>query len=224
MKEHSRGVYSLVSYWVVGAIPLLCLRTVHFVLYAVISHKLMGLEGGGNSFIFEAILSRNFPFFADRESFYYLNMFGFQMASSVLCYFFVIQATEVRSIYYAIPGTAFLLFLFSGMLVKPSTLPRWCAPWMPSISAIRWFMQGGMISEGEDNPSLFREIPGDFDLYKSYMSMFGWNGKTKEYCFDVLLINIAVYFGLCLFALIKTTRGQSGRRQLRMPEDDSRLF
>ena len=49
LKEHSRGVYSLVSYWIVGAIPLLVLRTIHFVIYAVISHKLMGLEGGGKT-------------------------------------------------------------------------------------------------------------------------------------------------------------------------------
>lgn len=65
-------------------------------------------------------------------------MFGFQMGSTILIMFFVYQATEVRSIYYAVPGVSFVLFYFSGMLVKPVTLPRWAAPWMPSMSLIRY--------------------------------------------------------------------------------------
>lgn len=121
-KEHFRGLYSMVSYWLVGTIPLLILRALHFGVYTLMSHNLMGLQSGKIG------------------QFYYLNMFCFQMAHSLLMMFFVYQADQVRSIYYAVPGCSFVLFFFSGMLVKPSTLPSWAAPWMPSISLIRFVL------------------------------------------------------------------------------------
>ena len=84
-------------------------------------------------------------------------------------------------------------------------------------------MQGGVIAEGLNNIELFPMI-GNFSVYKAYLGMFGWNGKTKEFCFNILLLNIAIYFVMCLFALIRTTRLQRGRRALRGVENDDRLF
>ena len=49
LKEHARGLYSMVSYWLVGTIPVLLLRAVHFGIYTLLSHKLMGLQSGGKA-------------------------------------------------------------------------------------------------------------------------------------------------------------------------------
>ena len=145
------------------------------------------------------------------------------MASSTLMCVFIVQATELRSIYYAVPGVSFLLFFFSGMLVKPSTLPRWCAPWMPSISTIRWYMQAGVINENDGNDELFMSVL-NFDLYTRYLSIFGWNGKTKYYCFYMTLLNFGIYFVLVLLAHLNAIRLQTGQRQLREPEERTRVF
>ena len=178
-REHNRGLYSMVSYWLVGLLPLLLLRIVQYGIYAAISHKFMGLRDGSYG------------------TFYYLNMFLFQLAHTLYIMFCVVQSKEIRSIYYAVPGLGFFFFYFSGMLVKPSTLPSWAAPWMPSVSPIRWFMQAGLINEGQDNPDMFPTI-GNFEIYKAYLGFFGWNGKTKYECVAVLGYHVIIAFMLCL--------------------------
>jgi hypothetical protein len=160
----------------------------------------------------------------DYEAFYYLNMLCFQIASTLLSLIFIIQAKDIRSIYYSIPASAFLLFFFSGMLVKPSTLPEWCASWMPSISVMRWFMQAGIINEAYGNTELFPPPIGGFDPYAAYMGVFGWNGKTKYECLNITAINIAIYYVLCWFALWFASYQQKGNRSLRTQGDDERLF
>lgn len=183
LREHNRGLYSVVSFWLVGLIPLLVLRICQYGIYATLSHKLMGLQSG------------------DIGRFYYLNMFCFQLAHTLYIMFFVIQAKELRSIYYAIPGLGFFFFYFSGMLVKPSTLPSWAAPWMPSVSPVRWFMQAGIINEGNNNGDMFGVV-GNFDIYKAYLGFFGWNGKTKYECLLVLGYHVMIAFGMCLVGFI----------------------
>lgn len=84
-------------------------------------------------------------------------------------------------------------------------------------------MQAGVINEGNDNPDLFKTI-ANFEIYKQYLGLFGWNGKTKYYCLYMTLINMAVYFLMCLIAHFLAIRAQTGRRQLRAPDDDDRLF
>lgn len=181
LREHNRGLYSMVSYWMVGLLPLLMLRVLQYSIYALLSHKFMGLQSG------------------DIGKFYYLNMFLFQLAHTLYIMFFVIPATELRSIYYAIPGLGFFFFYFSGMLVKPSTLPEWAAPWMPSVSPVRWFMQAGVINEAYNNEAMFPPLPaGSFDIYKAYLGFFGWNGKTKYECLLVLGFHVMIAFGMCL--------------------------
>ena len=37
----------------------------------------------------------------------------------------------------------------------------------------RWFMQAGVINEGDDNPDLFPSPTPNFSLYKAYLGFFG---------------------------------------------------
>jgi ABC-type multidrug transport system ATPase subunit len=204
LREHNRGLYSMMSFWLVGLLPLLVLRTFQYLIYTSVSHKLMGLP-------------------SDNQAFYYINMFLFQLAHTLYIMCFILQASEQRSIYYIIPGLAFFFFYFSGMLVKPSTLPDWCAPWMPSVSPVRWYMQGGVINEFADSDEIFAVI-GEFDIYKAYLGFFGWNGKSKYECLFVLGLHVLIAFGMCFLGIFQACRLQTGRRQWRDPDSDDRLF
>ena len=75
------------------------------------------------------------------EYFSYQNGVGFMIACTLLGLFFILQSADMRTIYATIPSIGLLLLFTSGMLVKPDTLPRWAAPWMPSSSAIRWYVE-----------------------------------------------------------------------------------
>ncbi len=149
-------------------------------------------------------------------------MFVFFIAISLLVSSLALNATHVRSLYYAIPSTAALLFFFSGMLVKPDTLPSWTQAWMPSVSIMRWYIQSAVVNESEYGP-LFPTI-GNFSVKVAFLGLLGWNGKTKYYCLHNVAINLAVFFGFILIALIIAVRRQRGRRMLRMPDEDHRLF
>ena len=52
LKEHSRGLYSLLWHWLVSDTSLLCLRTVHTCLYGLITYKMVELRDGRTYFIF----------------------------------------------------------------------------------------------------------------------------------------------------------------------------
>jgi hypothetical protein len=84
-------------------------------------------------------------------------------------------------------------------------------------------MQAGVINEGKDNDDLFATM-GEFSVYKAYLGFFGWNGKTKYYCLYMSLLSIMIYFCMVLLAHFLALRKQTGCRQLRVPDEDDRLF
>ena len=93
-------------------------------------------------------------------------------------------------------------------MLKPSLLPRWMAPWVPSVSVIRWALQGLCINYFQDNPDLFPDLPG-YSTYTNFMTLYGWGGKTKWYCLNMIIV-ILVLMRLAT-VLIVTIRASTGK-------------
>ena len=133
LREHSRGLYSTFLRWLVEPLPLLLLRSFQGFLYAVVIHEGLGLQGGDVGIYFVLMT--------------WFMALACTMIIETICY----TLKDIRDVYGAIIVCALVLFLFSGMFFKADTLPRWMAPWLPSISIIRWYSQGIINNEFEDN-------------------------------------------------------------------------
>jgi hypothetical protein len=133
LREHSRGLYSTFLRWLVEPLPLLLLRSCQGLLFAYIIHQGYNLQGG-------------------ETGMYFMLMTWFMgvactMIIETICY----TLSDIRDVYGGIISTAMVLFLFSGLFFKASTLPEWMAPWLPSISIIRWYAQGIINNEYDGN-------------------------------------------------------------------------
>eukprot|EP00602_Paraphysomonas_sp_CaronLab_P009688 CAMPEP_0185022730 /NCGR_PEP_ID=MMETSP1103-20130426/5431_1 /TAXON_ID=36769 /ORGANISM="Paraphysomonas bandaiensis, Strain Caron Lab Isolate" /LENGTH=1307 /DNA_ID=CAMNT_0027554945 /DNA_START=376 /DNA_END=4299 /DNA_ORIENTATION=+ len=198
LREHSRGLYSNLLHWLVSDTPVMVLRTVQSCLYGVIIHNWLHLKGGAAA------------------GFYYLNNWIMSIVSTQLVETIVYILPDVRSAYRIVPAVGFLLFYFSGIMVKPSVLPEWLQPWLPSVSIIRWLTQALLINEYQYNREAFPEMgPYDYSTYDFTLSLYGWGGKTKWDCFYVLLINLAIYRIVYLMVSVYHTTFQKGRRSNR---------
>jgi ABC-type multidrug transport system ATPase subunit len=138
LREHSRGLYSTFLRWLVEPLPLLLLRSCQGFVFALIIHQGLGLQGG-------------------EVGMYFMLMTWFMclactMIIETICY----TLKDIRDVYGAIIVTALTLFLFSGLFFKPATLPEWMGPWLPSISIIRWYAQGIINNEFDDNLNVSR--------------------------------------------------------------------
>ena len=117
---------------------------------------------------------------------------------------------SVREAYIAIPAVSFSQFLFSGLMLKPCLLPRWMAPWIPSISIIRWTLQGLCINYFQDNAALFPQLPG-YDTYTTFMSLYGWGGKSKWYCLNMVLVMLVIMrIGTVIVITVRASTGKGG--------------
>lgn len=135
------------------------------------------------------------------------------LASVMLAEAIVVGAEDKRQCYTSIPGVAFLNFLFSGLFIKPQSLPRWMAPWAPSVSMIRWNFQANFINVYNGNTDVFVTLPTGYSTYTAFLRLFGWGGKTKWYCFYMLIINIAVFKFISLWAgAIAAVKRRGGKR------------
>lgn len=137
----------------------------------------------------------------------------------------VLTLPDVRSAYTAIPALGFMLFFFSGIVIKPSTLPDWLASWLPSVSLVRWMTQALVINEYEVNRDAFPEVgPNKYSTYAAYLNLFGWGGKTKSYCLQILVLNMFLYKIFNLFMTVYTATSQRGKRNLRKVEKEDRMY
>jgi ABC-type multidrug transport system ATPase subunit len=209
LREHSRGLYSIAPYWLINDLPLMLMRGVQSFLYAFIIHEILQLNTDSSA-----------------SNFFYLSIFvivlsGTQMVSSV-----AYLLKDVRDAYSAIPGLSFLLFMFSGLVFKAQTLPAWMAPWLPSVSIIRWAAQGLMINEYEYNREAFPDLgpTQGYSTWQSFVSLFGWGGKTKWYCFNVVILNFIIFRVMSLLASISAAYSQRGKRALIKPVFEERLY
>jgi hypothetical protein len=146
------------------------------------------------------------------------------IAGTMLVEMLVYLIPDLRTAYSLIPGVAFLFFYFSGMILKASTLPGWAAPWLPSVSLIRWQAQALVLNQYDGDTVTFPTVI-NYSTYGEFLNLFGWGGKTKWYCFYNLLINVAIYRFLMLIAMIKSIITQRGTRsQRKKVEVEDRLY
>lgn len=122
------------------------------------------------------------------------------LASALMAEMLIVGAPEKRIAYLTIPALAFVSFLFSGLFIKPGSLPSWLAPWAPSISIIRWNMQANFINQYYGNTEVFPVLPSGYSTYTSFLLLFGWGGKTEWYCLGMLVVNVIVFKLASLFA------------------------
>jgi len=209
LREHSRGLYSILPYWMINDIPLMTLRAGQSVLFSLIVHEILQLNSASNNV--------NFFYF----SFLSIVLCGTQMVSAI-----AYTLSDVRDAYSAIPGIAFLLFMFSGLVFKAQTLPDWLAPWLPSVSVIRWAAQGLIINEYRFNREAFPDLGPNkgYSTYQSFLSLFGWGGKTKWECYEVVVLNFFIFRVLSLIASVFAAYLQRGKRALIKPVYEERLY
>ena len=107
---------------------------------------------------------------------------------------FVVAAADTkRDCYVTITALGFLNVLLSGLLIKGSTMPTWVSPWAPSISAVRWAMQGNFINLYHESGS-FPTFPNGYTLYTSFLTLYGWGGKDKWYCYVMIVLMLSKSF------------------------------
>ena len=112
----------------------------------------------------------------------------------------IYQSETLAAAYILISVLGGLEFLCSGLILKAGSFPDWLGPWVPSISLLRWIMQGGFIRVYNNNTDAFPPLfPfSTYTQYTGYLDLFGWGGKTEWYCFWMIVINIAVFRIGCL--------------------------
>jgi hypothetical protein len=208
---------------------MMVLRTVQALCYGAIIHEWLQLNGGGSITFCSALHSHRLQttthllstdctavpviMCAEASIYFYVCTVIMFMLSTQLVETIVYVLPDIRTAYRLVPAVGFLLFYFSGIPVRPDLLPRWAAPWLPSVSMIRWLTQGLLINEYQYNRDAFPEVgPQQFSTYNYALSLFGWGGKTKWYCLYMLLINLAIYRALYLAVSIYHTTAQKGRR------------
>lgn len=132
-----------------------------------------------------------------------LSFIALVVAGTMLSEIVIFMSADMRSSYITIPAVAFLEFVTSGLFLKAGSFPDWMSPWVTSVSLIRWIMQATFICVYSGNTEAFppyTALGTDYSLYYGYLSLFGWGGKTKWYCFYMLLVNIAIFRFFCLLA------------------------
>ena len=123
------------------------------------------------------------------------------IAGTMLSEVVIFLSEDMRSSYISIPAVAFLEFVTSGLFLKAASFPDWLSPWVPSVSLIRWIMQACFICVYDGNTDVFPPVKDtSYTLYTGYLNLFGWGGKTKWYCFYMLLANVAIFRFLCLLS------------------------
>lgn len=199
LKEYSRGLYSPVTHWLFGSIYYTLLRCMLALMFVSIAYHFLSLR-------------------TITEPFFLLAVVVHTYAAAAISELLVNTSADLRTAYTVIPAFAFLLFLCSSLMVKPSTYPELFKPWLPSISIVRWTMQAMTVNEfsdGENMGSIAR-----FDVYTNLMILFGWGGKSKWLCLYYMCYNAVIYRVLVLYVMFKKAVQDSGLRSYRVVQED----
>ncbi len=86
--------------------------------------------------------------------------------------------------------------------------------WVPSLSMIRWNLQGNMINLYNN---AFPTASNGFSIYTLLLRLFGYGGKTKWFCLQCLIIVFCVYKGVSLFIGGISAIFRKGGRRLATP-------
>jgi hypothetical protein len=134
LKEYSRGLYPNFLKWLVTDWALYLLRFSNAILFVVITWALT-----------------NQPSATHIQGFAVMCFMFMVLVSCMLTEIVVSLAPDRRSVYLGITSLGFTNFCFSGLFIKSQSLPHWMAPWVPSLSMIRWNMQSNYINVFENN-------------------------------------------------------------------------
>jgi len=178
-KDHSRGMYSNFTYWLVASLPLYFLRAVSALCYGAIIYNTLEL------------VTPQDQTFADIQGYFILVTIFTTIASTMMVELIIYVAPSIRAAYLLVPAVSFLQFQFSGLFLKPVLLPTWMQSWAPSISLIRWTLQGSFLNQFQGS-SMFPVLP-IYNTLSGFLSLFGWGGKSKWYCFNMVLVFIAIF-------------------------------
>jgi hypothetical protein len=165
LKEQSRGLYSNFAQWAVGGIPLHAFRCLCAVVFSSIVYKMLKFQDETDLF----------------QYFLLSNMLGV-LAASLLTEAIIAYVPTQRTAYFMVPGLTFFQFTFSGLFIKAQSLPNWLAPWITSVSMIRWVFQGNWINQFQGDVRLVSVPQIDFSAYSTFLHLFGWGGKSKWEC------------------------------------------
>ena len=199
LKEYSRGLYGPVLYWIFGSL--------HYTFFRCS----LALMFGATAFYF---LNLRTTF----ENFYLLGLLVHTYVASTISEVIVYNSPDLRLAYCILPGFAFLLFLTSNLMIKPSTYLPFFKPWLPSISIVRWTMQALTVNEFKDGENM--GSIANFDVYTELMHIFGWGGKTKWECLYYMLYHAIVYRVWVLYVLTKRAFREAGMRRHRVVKED----
>ena len=140
------------------------------------------------------------------------NMVGV-LAMSMMTEAIIAYVPSQRTAYFMVPGLTFFQFTFSGLFVKAQSLPNWLAPWITSLSMIRWVFQGNWINQFKNDERLISIPAIDFDSYTAFLHLFGWGGKSKWFCVYMLFIFMFVFKAASYYAgNVATLIHRCGRR------------
>jgi len=196
LKEQSRGLYTNFSQWAVAMIPLHGLRCICAVVFSAITYKMLKFQDDYKLF----------------QYFLVANMIGV-LAMSMLTEAIIAYVPSQRAAYFMVPGLTFFQFTFSGLFIKAQSLPNWLAPWITSLSMIRWVFQGNWINQFKNDDRLISIPEIDFDSYTAFLRLFGWGGKSKWFCVYMLFIFMVVFKAASYFAgNVATLIHRCGRR------------
>ena len=189
-------MYSSITYCMVASLPIYTLRVVGVVIYCAITFSMLKLKDD--------------TAYNEITSYYYSCMVTLILAATMMAEAVIYIVPSVREAYILIPAVSFSQFLFGGLMLKPCLLPRWLAPWIPSISIIRWTLQGLCINYFQDNTALFPSVPAfGFSSYANFMTLFGWGGKTKWYCLNMIIVMLVLM--RLATVLVVTMRASTGK-------------
>jgi ABC-type multidrug transport system ATPase subunit len=210
LREREQGLYNTFIYWLLGSLPIYILRVFNAILYSVVAYAMLDLS-------------------PSLQGYYLLQMIICCVTGLVLCEAVCVAVPDVRSAYLTLPVVSMVMFFFSGLPVKPATLPDWVGPWGPSISLIRWVSQSLVLNEFDGqtcSPAVTGEtctfpevqIQGGavtIKTYSAFKTLFGWGGKTKYFCLEMVVINLIIFKILVLILLYVKPYLNRWRRHLR---------
>jgi len=185
--ETLRGLYHPIQFWLSASLPMYSVRVINALIFSVIAYSMLNFKKG-------------------REAYYILSISVTVIAAFVIAESIGFYVGRVRGGYLAVPAVSVVSFFFSGMPVRASTLPDWVAPWGPSISLIRWQAQSSLLNEFNDDSTTFPTTVStstfQVNPYAQYLAMFGWGGKSKWYCIDMILVMIVFFKVIQLCVLV----------------------
>jgi ABC-type multidrug transport system ATPase subunit len=206
-KDHSRGVYNNFTYWLVSSLPLYLLRCFGAYFFALISYNMLNLQSPTPT---PTVSNDETTDTDDTKTFFIFMTIATTIASTMVVEFVIYIAPTIRAAYLMSPAISFLQFQFSGLFLKPTLLPYWLQPWAPSVSLFRWTLQGSFINQYSGAVSLFPPI-GDYSTFDSFLSLYGWGGKSKWYCLSMIGYYIIILRILTLLGISLVTRLKQGK-------------